>query len=46
MRIEHRAGVLSVGCPDCNIRTMYVIADDIGASEAIEMWNRRVGDDQ
>ena len=41
VRIEHKAGVLSVGCPDCNIRTMYVKADDIGASEAIEMWNRR-----
>lgn len=41
MRVEHKAGVLSVGCPDCNIRTMYVKADDIGASEAIEMWNAR-----
>ena len=42
VQIVDRAKVLNVGCPDCNIRTMFVVADEIGLSEAIKDWNTRV----
>ena len=41
VRYEGHANVLSVGCRECNIRTAYTVADDIGMSEAAAAWNRR-----
>ena len=41
VRYEGHANVLSVGCRECNIRTAYMVADDIGVSEAAAAWNRR-----
>ena len=41
VHIDRRSNVLNIGCKDCGIGTIYVVADEVGLKEAVGAWNTR-----